>query len=254
MSIIYAACGSFAFICFAVYFVKILFSPDGALGYTAALTVILGVGLPFVFRKPLRGLLKKAYPVLKCVLCVLLLFFTVSFSVMAVRLFSEIGTGEGDVYSSDTVFLVYGARVKKTGEVSSALAGRLDRAAEAMKSAPGSVAIVSGSRGPGEPRTEAEAMKEYLIAAGIEEDRIIIEDRASNTVENIKYSLPLIEASGRSDLVSVSTYTHTPRIRYLLAREGVSSRFLTSGYRDKLFVFPSIVREYLSYVKLFVGA
>ena len=97
-------------------------------------------------------------------------------------------------------------------------------------------------------------MKEYLIAAGIEEDRIIIEDRASNTVENIKYSLPLIEASGRSDLVSVSTYTHTPRIRYLLAREGVSSRFLTSGYRDKLFVFPSIVREYLSYVKLFVGA
>ncbi|MBQ1503750.1 MAG: hypothetical protein IIZ35_07090 [Clostridia bacterium] len=136
MSIIYAACGSFAFICFAVYFVKILFSPDGALGYAAALTVILGVGLPFVFRKPLRGLLKKAYPVLKCVLCVLLLFFTVSFSVMAARLFSEIGTGEGDVYSSDTVFLVYGARVKKTGEVSSALAGRLDRAAEAMKSAP----------------------------------------------------------------------------------------------------------------------
>ncbi len=247
-------CGSFAFICFAVYFAEIIFCPDGALGYVAAIFVILGVGLPFLFRRTLRKLLKKAYPVLKCITCVLLLFFTVSFSVMAIRLFSEIGTGSGDVYSSDTVFLVYGARVNKTGEPSSTLAERLDKTVEAMKSAPGSVCIVSGSRGPGEPRTEAEAMKEYLIAEGIEEDRITVEDRASNTVENIRYSLPLFEASGKRDLVSVSTYTHTPRIRYLLEREGVCSRFLTSGYRNKLFVFPSVVREYLSYVKLFTGA
>ncbi|MBQ6263482.1 MAG: YdcF family protein [Clostridia bacterium] len=247
-------CGSFAFACFAAYLIKLFFYPEGALSYFSALFVVLGVGIPFVFRKPLRKLLKKAYPFLKCVLCVLLLFFTVSFSLMAARLLSGIGTGEGDVYSQDTVFLVYGGALRKTGEVSPTLAGRLDKAAEAMKSSPGSVAIVSGGQGPGEPRTEAEAMREYLIAAGIEEDRITVEDRASNTVENIRFSLPLVEASGKSDLVSVSTYTHTPRIGYLLSREGVSSRFLASGYPDKLSVFPSFVREYLSYVKLFVGA
>ena len=247
-------CGTFAFICFAVYLLKLIFYPEGALAYFAAIFVVLGVGVPFLLRRPLRKLLKKAYPVLKCIVCVLLLFFTVSFSVMAVRLFSEIGAGEGDTYSSDTVFLVYGASVEKSGEPSSALAGRLDKAAEAMKSAPGSVAIVSGSQGPNEPRTEAEVMKEYLVEAGIEEDRIIVEDRARNTVENIKYSLPLVEATGKSDLVSVSTYTHTPRIRYLLERDGISSRFLASGYAHKEFVFPSIVREYLSYVKLIVGA
>ena len=247
-------CGSFALVCFSSYLIKLLFYPEGALAYFAALFVVLGVGVPFLLRKPLRRLLKKAYPILKCIICVFLLFFTVSFSVMAIRLFSEIGVGEGDVYSSDTVFLVFGASVEKTGEPSATLASRLDRAAEAMKSAPGSMCIVSGSRGPNEPRAEADAMKEYLIAAGIEEGRIIEEDRASNTVENIKFSLPLIEATGKGDLVSVSTYTHTPRIRYLLARDGIPSRFLTSGYTHKEFVFPSVVREYLSYVKLFVGA
>ena len=247
-------CGTFAFVCFAAYLIKLFFYPEGALAYFSALFVIIGVRVPFVFRKPLRKLLKKAYPFLKCMICVLLLFFTVSFSVMSARLFSEEGAGEGDVYSSDTVFLVYGGAVRKTGEMSPTLAGRLDKAAEAMKSSPGSVAIVSGGQGPGEPRTEAEAMKEYLISAGIDKDRIIAEDRASNTVDNIRFSLPLVGESGKSDLVSVSTYTHTPRIRYLLFREGVSSRFLASGYPDKLLLFPSFVREYLSYVKLFIGA
>ena len=173
---------------------------------------------------------------------------------MTARLFSEIGKGDGDVYSSDTVFLVFGAPVRKTGEPSDALAGRLDAAAEALRSAPGSVAIVSGGQSPGEPVTEAEAMKEYLVKAGIEEERITVEDRSLNTVENVKNSLPLTEASGKTDLVSVSTYTHIPRIRYLLEREGVASRFIASGYTNKLFVFPAIVREYLSYVKLFIGA
>ena len=216
--------------------------------------MILGVGIPFLLKKPLRRLFKKAYPFLKCAVCLLLFFFTVSFSILTGILFAERGTGKNDVYTSDTVFIVFGAKVEGNGSPSPTLADRLDLAAEAMKSTPGSVAIVTGSRGVNEPRAEAEAMREYLIAAGIEESRIITEDHAINTIENVKYSLPLVGESKKDSIVCVSTYTHTPRIRLLMTREGVKCRYLASDYSRKEFVFPALVREYLSYVKLFAGA
>lgn len=48
--------------------------------------------------------------------------------------------------------------------------------------------IVSGGKGSDEKISEAEAMKNYLIEKGIEENKIILEEQSTNTYENFKYS------------------------------------------------------------------
>ncbi|MBQ7475458.1 MAG: YdcF family protein [Clostridia bacterium] len=253
LTAVYAVFGSFSFLTFLIYLVKLIFFPEDAQAVFAASFVCLAVALPAIFRKPLKKLLKRAYPVLKCAMCACLVFFAVSFGVLSVSFFTATETAAPDSFSDDTVFLVFGAYVEKTGLPSDILADRLDKAAEAMTSAPGSVCIVSGGKGDNEPVAEADAMRAYLTAKGIGEDRIITEDRARNTVENIAFSKPLIDGTGKGDLVCVSTFTHTPRIKRLCSRAGLSPRFINSGFPRAEFAYPAFVREYLSVVKMILS-
>lgn len=55
-------------------------------------------------------------------------------------------------------------------------------------------AIVSGGMTPGADRTECDIMKAALVARGIPADIILEEHRATNTGENVVFSLPVIDA------------------------------------------------------------
>ena len=87
--------------------------------------------------------------------------------------------------------IVLGAAVKGTTP-GHALSLRLERARSYLEENQGTVAIVSGGRGPGEEISEADCMERELIRMGISPDRIVKEDRSSSTVENIRYSYRLI--------------------------------------------------------------
>ena len=52
--------------------------------------------------------------------------------------------------------------------------------------------IVSGGQGPGEDISEAQAMKDYLCAHGIEASRIFMEAQSTDTEKNIAYSARFI--------------------------------------------------------------
>jgi uncharacterized SAM-binding protein YcdF (DUF218 family) len=54
-------------------------------------------------------------------------------------------------------------------------------------------AIVSGGITPGGDETECAVIKRAMVAAGIPADRILEEHRATNTGENVIFSLPVIE-------------------------------------------------------------
>lgn len=56
------------------------------------------------------------------------------------------------------------------------------------KNNPQTKIIVSGAKGADEPVSEAFSMKNYLITHHISADRIISEDKAGDTAENIAYS------------------------------------------------------------------
>ena len=87
--------------------------------------------------------------------------------------------------------IVLGAQVK--GEtVSNSLRLRLDEAVSYLEEHEDTRVIVTGGKGPGEDISEAAALRNYLVDKGIPESRIILERYASNTEENLSYSMSLI--------------------------------------------------------------
>ena len=83
--------------------------------------------------------------------------------------------------------IVLGAQVNGT-KLSNSLKLRLKRAKEYLNENPETIAVVSGGKGSGE-----EISEEYLVSQGIDTRRLIKEDRSTNTNENLKYSLALLE-------------------------------------------------------------
>lgn len=252
LSKLYRGFGLFVFVSFASYFLKLCISSEAYLPWVATTTVMCAVGLPYVFRRQLRSLLKKAYVPMKCAMVCGMIFYTVTWVCLVGYIYLA-PTGVPADSAKDNVYIVFGAKVKESGPTKT-LAARLETAAELMKDDENGICIVSGGKGPDEPTTEAECMRDYLISLGIDEDRIIMETEASNTRENIDFSMVLIremELDGRN-VVCVSSDTHIPRIRLMCQRSDVEASFVKSETPEKAFLFTTWVREYLSYVKMLV--
>lgn len=111
--------------------------------------------------------------------------------------------------------------------------------------------IVSGGQGRGENKTEALAMYEYLCERGIDSDRIIMEDKSTDTNENMKYSVQYI--SDFSSPVGIATNNfHIFRSKLLAKGQGLTHvSGIASGSDDVLFV-NYMVREAMGIVKDFV--
>ncbi|MDD8049648.1 MAG: ElyC/SanA/YdcF family protein [Thomasclavelia sp.] len=91
--------------------------------------------------------------------------------------------------------IVHGAGLLRGNEVSPLLAGRLDKGIEVYNhyhQVP--QIIVSGGQGSDETVTEAKAMHDYLISKGIEEEKIILEDKSKTTYENMQNSKKIIDS------------------------------------------------------------
>ena len=67
---------------------------------------------------------------------------------------------------------------------------RLDKAIEYYHSNKDINIIVSGGQGKDEIMTEALAMKNYLVENNVDEEKIILEDKATTTLENIIEKYP----------------------------------------------------------------
>lgn len=99
--------------------------------------------------------------------------------------------------------IVLGAQMREDGP-SIVLRYRLDKAYEYLVENGNTICVVSGGKGTNEPCTEAEGMKKYLVEKGISPERILMEDRSTDTSENIAFSAGLI---GSTD-VSVGIVTN----------------------------------------------
>ena len=88
--------------------------------------------------------------------------------------------------------IVLGAQVR--GEVPTlVLSARIRAAAEYLNEHPQAIAVASGGKGSGETISEAEAIRRGLIRLGISEERILMEDQSTSTVENLRFSAEVIQ-------------------------------------------------------------
>ena len=107
------------------------------------------------------------------------------------------------------------------------------------------VFITSGGQGPNEVISESASMKQYLLSQGIPADRIIEEDRSTNTFENMKYSKEKIteEKAGGKVAFSTTNY-HVFRSGLFARRTGM--RAVGMGAKTKWYFWPNAaVREFV---------
>ena len=119
--------------------------------------------------------------------------------------------------------IVLGAGVNGT-EPSLSLRTRLDKALDYLERWPDVPAVLTGGTGYGEEISEAQCMYDYLTEHGVEPDRLILEDQASNTAENFAFSKPLLEEAGvdpaAGRVAVVTNDFHIARAELIAARQG----------------------------------
>ena len=106
--------------------------------------------------------------------------------------------------------LILGCKIKKDGTLTNLLKSRVDRAIEFAKMQKEKtnkeiIFIPSGGKGDDKVISEAQAMRNYLLRQGINDDKIIIEDKSKNTYENIKFSNNIIKEKIKSSKIAFST-------------------------------------------------
>lgn len=149
---------------------------------------------------------------LSMALTVCLVFF---FSAMAITGCIVVSASRGTELTESEYVVVLGAGVNGTVP-SRSLRERLDAAYDYLVNHPENIAIVSGGQGNGEDITEAKCMFDYLTAKGISPDRVWMEDKATSTIENLRFSLDVIEAKtgSRPDKIAIlSSEYHLYRAR-----------------------------------------
>ncbi len=190
-------------------------------------------------------------PVAKAVLA-LLLAGVLAFG----GLLAAVLSGSHDHISGQpSVMIILGCQVREDGP-SVLLRDRLDRALDYLEDHPDMTVVVSGGQGDNEPATEARSMAGYLIAAGVEEERILLEDDSHNTMQNLLYSRQLLEAEGvdcSGGVLVVSNGFHLTRARMLAGRAGFENVSTLAAPASHL---PSrlhmYIREPLALVKSFL--
>lgn len=92
--------------------------------------------------------------------------------------------------------IVLGAGLKDGRTVGPLLAGRVDTGIahyrEQRQAGRPTMLVMSGGQGPDEHISEARAMADYAISRGVPESDLILEDRSTTTLENLRFTKELI--------------------------------------------------------------
>ena len=143
--------------------------------------------------------------------------------------------------------IILGAQVRGQ-RVTKSLAKRLDAAYDYLIENPDTKVICTGGRGRGEDISEALAEKRYLMEKGINESRIIMEDKSTSTYENLKFSYEII-GDENADIAIVTNNFHVYRAMKLGKYVGFKNVQGIAGKSDNRLLLNYMVREGLALFK-----
>ncbi|MCM1161446.1 MAG: YdcF family protein [Roseburia sp.] len=149
--------------------------------------------------------------------------------------------------------IVLGAQVHKSGP-SKVLKMRLDAAYDYAAENPDTLLVVSGGQGGNEPFSEAKGMYDYLVKRGLEEDRIIMEDKSTNTYENLTFSKEILDSLGGkvAEVGIVSNNFHVYRAVQLARHNGYERVWGIAAPSDPYLQVNNMLREFFGVLKDFL--
>lgn len=211
----------------------------GYIGYTCAFIALL-----IVLHRFLR---KTLWRIVLILVCIGLIYF----ALVEIPIVKNSDTDED---AEKPYLVVLGAAVH--GDTASrALRYRLEAALDYLKQYPDAVAIVSGGQGKGENLSEAECMSRWLIDRGIAPGRILLEDKATSTGENLSFSYTIIRERGDEpdgNVAILSSSYHLYRAKQLSALRGVEAVGVSAYPGWFLIAANYYIREAFGVTKLWV--
>ncbi len=118
-----------------------------------------------------------------CFASVIISIFFIPFFITLIKIISNSRLSATD----EDIVIILGCRVKGTVPTK-ALYSRCLSASKYLKTNPNAKAILSGGQGKDEQISEAECMYRILTSLGIDESRLIREEKSTSTYENLLYS------------------------------------------------------------------
>lgn len=147
------------------------------------------------------------------------------------------------------IIFVFGAGLIEN-RLSRSLKVRLDHAYELALKYEKCPIIVSGGQGKNEWMSEAQAMKDYLVSLGINEERVLMEDKSKTTQENLVLSMRLYDLKNKK-IALVSNQFHVYRTELMARKLGLDG-FSSPAYLHHIGTFAFYIREYLACIKAFL--
>lgn len=159
---------------------------------------------------------------------------------------------DGSAFTSADCAIVFGTAVwpvyDEAGEIISSTAGpgirrRVATAVDLLKQDRVNRLFLTGGKGEGSRKSEAQVMKEYAQQLGASANVITIESNSRSTWENLSYTRDL--TSGCSSIVAISDGYHLARINLIAAIQGWPPIDITPAGNQPSIVFTarSALRE-----------
>jgi len=106
--------------------------------------------------------------------------------------------------------------------------------------------VLTGGLSPEDKLTEAEAGRQWLLAQGLPDEALILEDRSRTTLENFLFAQPLLAENGIATVLVVSDPLHMRRAMEIAERVGIDAApapTRTTRYRSAETQMPFLARE-----------
>ena len=210
--------------------------------------VLVPTALCFVFRGRMTAAIPRVFLTKKIIFVSGMALYTVCYAAFAAA--AMLHPHDAAAVKKADVVIVFGCRVHGY-EPSQRLQERLDAALSVLEKYEDSVCIVSGGKGEDETVSEAEAMRAYLEKRGVAPERILLEDRATSTAENLSYSMEILKEKGLSEntaIVGISGDYHAMRIDLLAKQQGIPLTVVGVDGSGFISLHASLVREFMAYI------
>ena len=214
------------------------------------LVVILGVFLINIgiFYEKIKELTKSGF--FKYFKVFVIIIFCIEF--ILVSFIAVFGIVDNVSYNEDAV-IVLGAGIRGD-KVTLPLKMRLDKAIQYHSKNPDALIVVSGGQGFQETVTEAYAMEKYLVEHGVERNKIIKEEKATSTTENMEFSKVLLDQyfEDNYSIVVVTNNFHVFRGTSIAIKTGFNDVSHMHAGLQWYNLVPCYLRESLAVLKMLI--
>lgn len=245
------------------YFVLInLASPGTVLGTIFGFSAVwfwIAVFFALLFVLEKRNILKTICgKISKRIKIILIFLFGAGVLISGLNLFFICNPRLSDGKENVRYVIVLGGGITKDAKLTDSVQNRVRVASEYLKAHPASIAVVTGGKGKFSPCPESDVLKPVLASYGIDENRILAENKAKDTIQNFMFSAKLfaehdgisVEEVLASPVAVVTSDFHIARAERLASRMGFSDVYGVASKTPPLFVLNSYCREICCYVKL----